>query len=80
MKIQIDVDGNLKIERAGRLKYQLCPFAPVPTTHCGDWCPHFDEPEPYTASDGTQGHGISLCHGKEVYGLFEDLRVKRDGA
>jgi hypothetical protein len=45
MKAKIDKDGNLYIERAGKLKDQCCPFAiPIQSVivSCGDWCPHFE--------------------------------------
>jgi hypothetical protein len=45
--------GLLAIERAGRIQPQGCPFQPhdddqfpgYGATLCGDWCPHFGEPE-----------------------------------
>ncbi len=43
MKIVIDESGFLKLERAGKLKNQLCPFSDA-GPHCGGWCPHFGEP------------------------------------
>ena len=52
MKGKIDSQGFLHIERAGVMKYQVCPLTtsqllendkgtPSP---CGDWCPLFGEP------------------------------------
>ena len=75
MKIQIDQEGNLKIERAGRMKAQLCPFASTYGLKCGDWCPHFDEPEPCEQRQGTST--LDLCHRRQLFGELEDLRVKK---
>jgi len=44
MKIQIDKYGQLSLERAGKMKGQVCPFASA-ESWCGDWCPHFGEPD-----------------------------------
>jgi hypothetical protein len=44
MKIVINEYGLLYLERAGTLKEQFCPFAHGQTS-CGDWCPHFGEPD-----------------------------------
>lgn len=49
MKIQIDKDGKLLIERAGKMKSQVCPFSFYSAhiddwVYCGDWCPLFKEP------------------------------------
>ena len=44
MKIQIDENGWLLLERAGGLKNQYCPKQPE-DSYCGDWCPLFGEPE-----------------------------------
>lgn len=48
MQGEINEAGNLRIERRGQWHTQYCPFfresleTPTP---CGDWCPHFSEPE-----------------------------------
>ena len=41
MKGNIDIRGNLHIERAGILRPQFCPYKDIP---CGDHCPKFGEP------------------------------------
>lgn len=56
MKIKIDKDGNLQIERAGKLKAQYCPH--YEGSPCGDWCPKFREPH-YGQGDLR----IELCGG-----------------
>ncbi len=44
MKIKITKDGLFMIERAGKLKLQICPFNEHIGDRCGDWCPMFSEP------------------------------------
>lgn len=41
MKIKIDKDGYLWLERAGVMKKQYCPHDPDLQMCCGDWCPLF---------------------------------------
>ncbi|MFA5583941.1 MAG: hypothetical protein WDA09_06975 [Bacteriovoracaceae bacterium] len=42
MKIQLNSQGNLFIERAGEFKMQICPFASTEDDiPCGDHCPLF---------------------------------------
>jgi hypothetical protein len=43
MKIKIDKDGYLWIERAGKMKKQFCPYDSINEGYCGDWCPLFDD-------------------------------------
>jgi len=45
LKMLVEKDGAIKINRAGRLKTMACPHAATP---CGDWCPLFSEPETVT--------------------------------
>ena len=50
MKISIDSNGCLWLERAGKIQPQFCPFyVRRPEEHtvsmCGDWCPHFGVPD-----------------------------------
>lgn len=44
MNGKINKDGNLEIERAGKMKVQYCPHEPDSKANvaCGDWCPQFD--------------------------------------
>ena len=69
MKIKIDADGILWIERAGVLKEQFCPFDPGDgddkCVMCGDWCPLFGEP-----FDG----GLTICQGRTLRGEIADER------
>ncbi len=48
MKAQIDKEGWLSVERAGRMKAMYCPWT-MPETgaaaHCGDSCPLFYQHE-----------------------------------
>lgn len=41
MKVKIDKLGCLLLERAGKLKEQVCPYSQSESTKCGDWCPLF---------------------------------------
>jgi hypothetical protein len=47
MKGKITKQGWLQIERAGKFIDQECPFvnSSADGTKCGQWCPHFGEPE-----------------------------------
>ena len=79
MKGKIDEDGNLYIERAGKMKQQFCPFDVKP---CGDWCPLFGEPMDNTMSWTTvDGHigghkttELELCRKKLYFDEFTDER------
>jgi hypothetical protein len=43
MNGKIDKSGHLEINRASDWRMQYCPFDDC--TPCGDWCPHFGEPD-----------------------------------
>ena len=43
MKIKIDKNGDLALERHGQFKLQCCPYQEG--VYCGDWCPLFQEPK-----------------------------------
>ena len=63
MRIEIDKDGNLLLERGGRMKGQFCPHDPAMTNSCGDWCPLFREPDICAIEDQQVGRvEIGLCH------------------
>lgn len=47
MKALINSQGNLEIERNGKLRLQKCKNMTFDVP-CGEWCPHFGEPEIYT--------------------------------
>ena len=76
MKIQINKDGILEIERAGEMAKQICPFSHTDGaqdfTYCGDLCPLFGEP---VEKDGE--FSLSLCQRSFYYmtkNEFSDLR------
>ena len=70
MKGKIDEDGNLYIERAGKMKQQFCPFDVKP---CGDWCPLFGEPE---AEFGTKSVILHICKDKMLF--LDEFTDERD--
>jgi hypothetical protein len=75
MKGKIDKYGTLYIERAGKMKDQLCPYAsecgsPIP---CSDTCPLFGEPRPET---GTASAILDLCQGKKLF--FDKFTDERE--
>lgn len=43
-KIRISEKGLLSIWRKGIDRWTTCPWSPN-ERKCGDWCPHFGEPE-----------------------------------
>ena len=59
MKIKIDKEGFLWIERKGRMKNQVCPYD-SDRSHCGDWCPLFVEPSFHKADDKANIE-VALC-------------------
>lgn len=66
MKAKIDRNGILKVERAGEMKTQCCPYTPGNyTSYCGDWCPKFAESEPI----------VTVCGGP-TYQIIADERPK----
>jgi hypothetical protein len=88
MKGKIDENGWLWIERAGKLKKQLCPFSnggdweascgdwcPWEAS-CGDWCPMFGDPYRYTLEKGIPATAIDICQAVLVFEEFEDERVE----
>ena len=62
MKIKIDNEGYLWIERKGKMKDQFCPYD-SDMSHCGDWCPLFLEPSFHKADDivDFDNMEIALC-------------------
>lgn len=58
MRIEIDEDGSLRLDRGGKMKNQLCPY--TEESRCGDWCPLFREPY-YFENDKVME--VSLCRG-----------------
>ena len=74
MKGLLDKDGSLLIERAGALEEQYCPWV-VATVSCGDWCPHFGEPE--TAGEDGLSRYLKLTCGNNSEWLFSELEDQR---
>jgi hypothetical protein len=71
MKGKIDRDGDLYIERAGKLKPQHCP--PWNIVPCGDWCPLFREVN-LESKPGKESIVIDLCRRQLVFDEFADER------
>lgn len=44
MRIEINEEGFLLLERGKEMKEQYCPYCQGIIDACGDWCPHFTEP------------------------------------
>ena len=74
MKGKINRNGNLWIERPGKPDDFLlcCPFK-FTHSYCGDWCPHFREPQ---AAQNGQVY-IALTCGGETLLLFDDFKDER---
>ena len=91
MKIKIDEDGLLSLERAGKMKQQRCPYKAnynILEISCGDWCPHFKEPtfttekividnESNTIQIKRVRVNLSLCHGAFLCISEEDFTDER---
>ena len=80
MKGKIRTDGQLCLERRGKLERQACPY--VTDSPCGDWCPHFGEPNTTvtTATGGYQDTRTSLdltCGGQPVRFYFDEFTDER---
>ena len=77
MKGLINQYGSLCIERKGVMKYQYCPNKSLNVeiemidAACGDYCPHFGEPETINPNETR----IEICHGKVL--KFTELEDKR---
>ena len=69
MKIRIDNNGWLSVERAGKFKDQKCPHDQDNLVHCGDWCPLFGEPHNWE----TGSQAINLCM-NFIHGEITDER------
>jgi hypothetical protein len=72
MKIKIDNEGCLWIERAGKMKAQICPYDEN-WTGCGDWCPLFHELD----IDGKPA--LELCRAYYPADEIEELKDERGG-
>lgn len=76
MKGKIDATGWLYIERAGRMKVQVCPYKSnrYYSKPCGDWCPLFQDPYSYTRQDHIKGILLEICQASIFFEEFEDER------
>jgi hypothetical protein len=75
MKIKINKEGNLEIDRKGQWKQQNCPFAEAGEAYCADpcggWCPLFEEPV-------ITGYCFQLALCRKTYkGLIENFTDER---
>ena len=68
MNGKINIDGNLEIERAGKMKVQYCPHEPDSKANvaCGDWCPLFA-----TTRIDTRGFNDTICN-KQLLAICEN--------
>lgn len=84
MKIKIDIEGKLFIERKGKFKVQICPFTITEQygRYCSNDCPLFGEPEDMQTSISTTTvdkkaklgiKSLCLCH-KTLIGQIIDER------
>ncbi len=87
MNAKIDRNGILKVERAGEMKTQCCPYTPGNyTSYCGDWCPKFEEIDKreyrtispkgsFPNTDKVTVHYVTVCGGP-TYEIVADERTK----
>ena len=69
MKLKIDKEGNLSIERAGKMKEAWCHDHGI--IRCGDWCPLFGEP---VASVEVPMIGLKISQDRILSGDLVDER------
>ncbi len=86
MRITIDHNGHLLLERAGEMKPQYCPYTDgeidgcAATRNCGDWCPMFREPEALDwECENAPDLAIKLCR-IFLHGMRENFTDGRGGA
>ena len=72
IKIKVDNNGHLKLNRAGNLEYVYCPYVAA-EIRCGDWCAKWQE----TNMDSGRGVLIDCCGTEHVCNgdEFEDDRL-----
>lgn len=73
IKAQIDKDGILYLEKAGKFKKQKCPYSAAAgngcygfTENCSDSCPHF-----YLQESPYETYNLFLCN-NNIYHIFHD--------
>lgn len=75
---KINMYGRLKIQRVGRLSYQLCPHRQLSNDEdpavavCDDQCPLFGEPEEISPTETR----LEICQGKVL--KFSELIDERE--
>ena len=74
--MRIDEAGRLVIKRNGVWKEQYCPYS-LRTSTCGDWCPHFGEPELLTDNGGTRTIRVSICESTTLVCADKDFVNER---
>lgn len=75
MKGKLNEFGNLSIERAGKLKLQLCPGGEgEASAACGDWCPLFLEPKNLQVAKSQEKWVLDLCMNTVIFDEFIDER------
>lgn len=74
MKIIINNQGNLELERHGHMKLQQCPYKSQSISeYCSDCCPLFEEP---VYRDGYDQYSyINICNNKTLCGEIVDERT-----
>ena len=65
--LTIEKDGYLRIQRADGMNNLFCPYSSNQEKNCGDWCPHFGEPEYDEMPEGSdvfaiRGGSIEICN------------------
>lgn len=82
MNGKINRKGWLSIQRKSEFKDMSCinvmALDEADDRMCGDWCPHFGEPEPskFHEQDVTPVTYLSICQSKII--LFESLTDERE--
>jgi hypothetical protein len=75
MKIMINEHRILFLERVGETRSQQCPYASF-IRDCGDWCPHFGEPQEPNEYCREQSILLTCGDGRNLVGTIEDRRRK----
>ena len=77
MKIGLDANGYLYVERNGSIQEKICPYHAL-GRGCGLWCPHFDREVSLKERDDLgllhrecPPNYIGLCHGTVIVERLE---------
>lgn len=81
-KGMITRNGLLYLERVDRMVSAACPFSSegANSVKCGEWCPHFGEPEETQGETGTTMVSLRLSCGNGrtfMFGTVADMRWRR---